>query len=115
MNYHLRHALGMFVVSSTSFVSPLENAQSIMNELKSKQYEGKVLFDLLCVNGNEYNRFMTISFVDDKFDFSSLCVLTDLNDYLIDSQDDFYRMNNLFLTNSVLTETSKQPYFSAFS
>ncbi|HGI1702963.1 TPA: type II toxin-antitoxin system RnlB family antitoxin, partial [Streptococcus pyogenes] len=50
------------VVVATSYVSPLSQVYAIANELKSVDYKGEVIFDLVLSNGFSSNRFLKTDF-----------------------------------------------------
>lgn len=110
MNYHLRSMGDKFVVSSTSFASPLQELLEIAAELKIKQYSGEVLFDLLCVNGISDNRFVTILFDGVRFDRRTVKRFEKSALSFVKSQDDFYKLHPAYIANSVLSENARLPY-----
>ena len=51
-----------YVVLATSYINPIDELENIEEELKAKEYSGKVLFDLLLCNGMNSSRFVEIKF-----------------------------------------------------
>ncbi|WP_428996315.1 type II toxin-antitoxin system RnlB family antitoxin [Pseudomonas aeruginosa] len=52
----------MTVVTATSYENPLSRLSIIASEMRNTSHSSKeiVLFDLLCSNGEEWNRFVSI-------------------------------------------------------
>ncbi|EOX4467705.1 type II toxin-antitoxin system RnlB family antitoxin [Vibrio alginolyticus] len=99
MNYHLRTLGNKLVVSSVCYESPLHNLPELAKTIKSINFHGEVVFDLLCVNGLSRNRFVSMLF-DSSFDRSSKRPLS--SNELEVAQSKFYKSHPDFLYSSVL-------------
>lgn len=107
MNYNLEHTKLCIIVSSVSYESPLQDLPEIESCLKVKNYIGNVVFDLLCSNGDELNRFVTMNFNGSFFNRRTLKALEKPSNDLISKQKDFYRQNKAFISNSILSSKLK--------
>lgn len=111
MNYHIRQLKSQkIVVSSVNYISPIRELAVLTQELKIKHYSGEVVFDLLCVNGNNPNRFISIRFDGDLFDRSSTSCISNPEIELIKSQTSFYKKHSKFISNSVLSQDERLNY-----
>jgi len=110
MNYHLRLIKKEMVISSTCYLSPLQELLELADDLKEKHYFGEVLFDLLCVNGNNRNRFISMFFNGEDFDYKSTRLSENISKSIINSQDIFYQNHSSFISNSVLSTTEQKNY-----
>ena len=110
MNYHLRELKKHIIISSTSYISPLQELLELASELKRKQYSGEVLFDLLCTNGNNPNRFISIFFNGSNFENKSVKALDKPSMFIINEQSDFYSNNQEFICNSVLSSIQQEKF-----
>ena len=112
MNYHYRFLKEKTVmVSSVCYISPLQELDEIALELKSKNYYGEVVFDLLCVNGNQVsNRFVSINFDGEYFDSQKAKTLTSPDKKLIKLQDYFYQHHQDFLASSTLSAEQRRNF-----
>lgn len=111
MNYHIRLLKSkILVVSSINYISPIRELALLTQELKIKHYSGEVVFDLLCVNGNNPNRFISIQFDGDLFDRSSTSPISKPETELVKSQTSFYKKHSKFIANSVLPQDERLNY-----
>ncbi|GIC14275.1 Hypothetical protein VCSRO98_2161 [Vibrio cholerae] len=110
MNYILEHSELGLVVSSISYESPLQDLPEIELCLKSERYVGDVVFDLLCSNGNEFNRFVTMTFDGSSFNRRTLNILSNPPKELLSRQNRFYCQNKFHISNSVLSSSSRSAY-----
>lgn len=113
MNYNCRlYDQKKVIVSSVCYMSPLQELMDLANELREKQYRGEVLFDLLCVNGNNPNRFFSIIFDGTDFDRSSAQPIVNPSKALLLLQDRFYREHQTYINSSVLSSKERVQYAS---
>jgi hypothetical protein len=105
-NYHLM-LTEKAVVSSTSYVSPLQELLDLSRQLKIENYRGEVIFDLLCVNGNNPNRFISIFFNGDAFDKSSVKLIEHPGKKIIEIQTKFYKEHPQYISNSILSSRDR--------
>ncbi|WP_462153921.1 type II toxin-antitoxin system RnlB family antitoxin [Pseudoalteromonas piscicida] len=112
MNYKLEHSKLGLVISSISYESPLQDLPEIELHLKAKHYVGDVVFDLLCSNGNELNRFVTMTFDGSSFNRRTLNVLSNPPKELQVHQNLFYSQNEVHISNSVLSSAARSVYTS---
>jgi hypothetical protein len=95
-------------------VLPLSNNRldelclSVEKTLKKKNYLGKVLFDLLMSNGLTSNRFVSISFKTDKFDYSTIKEETKVDENTFDLSNAFYSKKRAIIDTSCLSRVEKQ-------
>lgn len=82
------------IIFSTDYISPIEELDEIEFKLKSCNYLGYIIFDLLMVNGNSENRFMEVYFDGEKFDRNSFKIAKKLSTHINTVSSDFY-FNNL--------------------
>ena len=66
------------VVTATNYENPFEDLAEVAAELRAKMGNGHmlVLFDLLCSNGDERNRFYKGTYENGKFDLQSFGMLS---------------------------------------
>ncbi|NOQ35488.1 MAG: hypothetical protein GQ569_06280 [Methylococcaceae bacterium] len=111
MNYHFRLVKEKkVIVSSVCYLSPLQELLELAKELKKERYLGEVLFDLLCVNGNNPNRFVSMLFNGEEFERGSVKSLVKPSKLLLDTQDSFYKKHLSFITSSVLSTKQQNNY-----
>ena len=112
MTFEVRTVVGSsfdFIVSSVSFESPFESADELEKKLRSLTRGNstkRVLVDLLCSNGFEWNRFATYSFNNSRFG-NDIEVINedDVPLSLLVAQEKFYKSHPEYLTSSILTPT----------
>ncbi|WP_455548614.1 type II toxin-antitoxin system RnlB family antitoxin [Dryocola clanedunensis] len=95
------------IVVATSYSNPLSCLKSIEECLMHEAFTGNVLFDLLCSNGMEPNRFAKLffdgrSFLRNTFSIIAEC---DLPYRILDRQNEYFSENLSILGESVLSET----------
>lgn len=78
--------------------------------LKSKSYKGVVFFDLLLANGLS-DRFYSITFNGNSFDFNSIKHIDDNSKNLLITINSYYSKNRKILNDGVLSN-SEQYFFS---
>lgn len=93
------------VVIATSYNNPLTCLNSIAELLHDKEFSGNVLFDLLCSNGLESNRFMSAVFDGDKFSKSTFKVesLDTFPSEVVENQNAYFSNHKWLLENSILS------------
>lgn len=75
-----------YIIASTTYINPLPYIFEIKETLLDNDFKGDILVDLLLSNGFTYNRFLTVTFDGNDFDFFNakiksappLNVMTDL-------------------------------------
>lgn len=95
------------LVIGTSYESPLSALPSIEEELRSINYTGDVVFDLLLSNGKASNRFVRLNFNKDSFDHNSFQVVCKVGSDLQEISKSFFRQNKELLTRGVLTDQER--------
>lgn len=98
------------VITATLDFHPLHNLKYITSELNAIQFEGKVIFDLLAVNGLTYNRFVSMQFVDQSFDRSSFTVDIQVELNIKNEQDAIIKQDVNFLSSTILTTSEIQQF-----
>lgn len=93
------------VVIATSYNNPLSCLNSIAEHLHDKEFSGKVLFDLLCSNGLESNRFMSAVFDGVKFSKNTFKVesLDTFPSEIVENQNAYFSNHKWLLENSILS------------
>ena len=83
--------------------NPINKLKMIANELMKNKFMGTIIFDLLVFNGNEVNRFVSITFDGLKFDKKNIKYHAHIEPLLEIEQNNFFIENNDLLLNSVLS------------
>lgn len=96
------------VVTATSYENPLsvisEVTECLIEKVGAKN-KGEIFFDLLCSNGMEWNRFLSMSF-DGKsllVDTARVVSSADVEQHIKDGQTAFFKHSRHILYNSILT------------
>lgn len=96
------------IITAISYESPLSLISEIEQELTSllgNDFFGEVIFDLLCSNGFEWNRFMSMEFEGSALKRSSARVLdeSELSPLLINLQSQLFASKPEYLVDTILT------------
>ncbi|AWC81882.1 hypothetical protein C3R43_24135 [Serratia marcescens] len=93
------------IVVATSYNNPLSCLNIVAQRLEDEAFRGDVLFDLLCSNGFESNRFASINFDGKSFSKDTFSILDEHNlpSDLVKKQNTFISEHADFLSNSILT------------
>lgn len=96
------------IVTAIGYENPLSSLSEIEHELTcllGQELNGEVIFDLVCSNGLEWNRFLSLQVKNGSFDYNSVSILdkTDFISQLFDEQAYFLSNNLHYLQDSVLT------------
>ena len=91
-----------YIIFSVNFYSPIDYLANIEEELLGINYSGKVLFDLLLVNGNSFNRYLTAEIKKGKFDKKSFSVLSRVPDGVKEKSLEYYVQRPDILRDSIL-------------
>ncbi len=97
----LVYSLGYHQISD--FIKPLEG------KLKEQKYTGIVLFDLLLSNGLN-NRFFSMVFNGEKFDYKSGKQVTSLPLNIVKKANEYQTKNKIGVENSILTRSEKMVF-----
>ncbi len=95
------------LVIGTSYESPLSALPRIEEELRSMNYNGNVVFDLLLSNGKASNRFVRLNFNRNSFDHNSFQVVYKVGNDLQEISRSFFRKNKELLNRGVLTDQER--------
>ena len=93
------------LIIATSYVCPLDTFEQkiqLENELKERNLQGLVLFDLLLCNGIAPNRFISCDFRENRLDTLNDNVVTDVYDKYKEISCNYLRQNPNFLERSIL-------------
>jgi hypothetical protein len=94
------------VVIATGYENPLSNLSDISIKLQSLScnQQEEVLFDLLCTNGNEWNRFVAIQYDGKNLLRSTFHVVSEdeIEAEVLQSQKVFFKTHPELLASSVL-------------
>ena len=97
-----------YVILATSYENPMDELENIEEELKAKEYSGKILFDLLLCNGMNSSRFVEIKFDGECFDLSSSITIKNPNNSIIkEGIRQYLKDKPALLENSVLPEAQR--------
>ncbi|HDE1475473.1 TPA: type II toxin-antitoxin system RnlB family antitoxin [Klebsiella quasipneumoniae] len=104
---HLKDNQYKVIVVATGYDTPLSCLNIIAQRLTEEAFFGPVLFDLLCSNGLEDNRFASISFDGKSFLKKTFHVVDEqlLPKQLIKNQNEFFISHESILKASVLTKS----------
>lgn len=102
------------VVIATSYVSPLTEIYSIAHELKSINYKGEIIFDLVLSNGFASNRFLKMSFNGEQLDVKNVEILSKLKSGILDELSLFFYHNPQYVRASSLSESQKEVLLDKF-
>ncbi|ABV86604.1 type II toxin-antitoxin system RnlB family antitoxin [Shewanella pealeana] len=96
------------IVTAISYESPLSLISEIEQELSSlfgSDFFGEVIFDLLCSNGFEWNRFMSMEFEGSALKRSSARIMdeSELSPLLIELQSQLFASKPEYLVDTILT------------
>lgn len=96
------------IVTAIGYENPLSSLSDIERELTGllgRDLNGEVIFDLVCSNGLEWNRFMSLKVNNGSFDHNSVSIMeqSKLSTQLLDEQACFFGSNLHYLHGSVLT------------
>ena len=83
--------------------NPINKLKMIANELMKNKFMGTIIFDLLVFNGNEVNRFVSITFDGLKFDKKNIKYFSHIEPTLEIEQNNFFIENKDLLSTSVLS------------
>lgn len=95
------------VVVATSYVSPLSQVYAIANELKSVDYKGEVIFDLVLSNGFSSNRFLKTVFDGDQLNIAKIEALSKVKNNILDELYVFFYEHPQYVKASSLPEPQK--------
>lgn len=104
---HLKDNQYKVVVVATGYDTPLSCLNIIAQRLTEEAFHGPVLFDLLCSNGLEDNRFASISFDGKSFLKKTFHVVDEqlLPKQFLKNQNEFFITHESILSASVLTKS----------
>ena len=96
------------IVTAISYESPLSSLPEIEQELASllgDNSNGEVLFDLVCSNGIEWNRFISFQIKDGAFQLNTASVIDPckIPMQLLEEQASIFTKNPQYIRDSVLT------------
>lgn len=95
------------IVTAIGYESPLSALSGIEGELRvlDNSLTGTVVFDLVCSNGLEWNRFMVMNIKDGSFVFSTLHVVeqSQIPSWLLEHQAVIFKNNPQFFEDSIIT------------
>lgn len=94
------------VICATSYINPVENLSDISKDLKGTK-PGRILFDLLLANSDEFNRFAEGQFNGQKISYSSLRTVKINDQDTLKHTNSFYTQNKQLLNNGILSSGEK--------
>lgn len=96
-----------YIIFSTSYVSPMDQLETLENDLKKIGVVGNILFDLLLSHGNTPDRFYEVLFNGKQIDINSLKKVESISDNIKQISTDFYHNHVHFLKSSILSNPQK--------
>ena len=107
INDSLLKSNNIIVITALNHESPLDNLKDIVARLKGCKNVNNfilVIFDLLCCNGNEWNRFVSLQFDGTKFIHQSFSVLSndDIMPNIVKTQKSYFNQHPEIIKSSVL-------------
>lgn len=102
------------VIYSVSYLNPLEDMESISNELITKVKKPcTILFDLLLSNGDEFNRFVAGYFDGRHVSYDSLKIVSFDDAATLRTIDHYYHGKFACLNRGVLSPAQRMRYAKA--
>lgn len=98
------------VVTATADFHPLRQLPWLEAELRTLNFEGSVLFDLLAVNGMTPNRFASMQFSEGCFERKSFAVELSVGTNIRAEQDSVAKSDQTFLLGSVLSSSEVEEF-----
>lgn len=95
------------IIFSTSYISPMDQLETVEDDLKKIGVVGNILFDLLLSHGNTPDRFYEALFNGKKIDINSLKRVESISENIKQICTDFYHNHVHFLKNSILSSPQK--------
>lgn len=107
--YRIEFVSNEFVmIFCTTNVNPISYLPSIETDLKNRNFEGQIIFDLLLANGYTSNRFIQAKVVDHKINRFSMQVINSVSDFILKKSQEFYIKNRNFVEDSSLMDDEQQ-------
>ncbi|EHO79764.1 type II toxin-antitoxin system RnlB family antitoxin [Fusobacterium ulcerans] len=79
------------IIFSTSFLSNISQKGEIMKIAQKNEIKGWVLFDLLLANGNSFNRFLEVEFIENRI--KKISVPVNVDKEIKEQSLEFYHKN----------------------
>jgi hypothetical protein len=95
------------IILSTSYKSPIDQLDILERDLRAKEINGDVLFDLLLSHGNTPDRFYKLSFDGIKINMDSFKKVESVSKEIRAITNNFYRDHQHLLKNSMLSNHHK--------
>ena len=95
------------IIFSLSYINPIDQKESIEEDLKKRGVKGKILFDLLLSHGNNPDRFYEASFDGEKILENSLKEAKSISKKIKSLSTNFYREQKQSFDSSVLSTAQK--------
>ncbi|WP_129638888.1 type II toxin-antitoxin system RnlB family antitoxin [Rahnella variigena] len=95
----------ILIVVATGYYNPLSCLKKVAERLEDEAFKGDILFDLLCSNGFESNRFAIMAFDGKSFLRNTFRIVDEdlLPHGFVKKQNAFFAQNSFLLSNSVLS------------
>lgn len=103
------------MIMSTSFDDPLDKLTEFVEELKEKRISGYIVIDMLLILGNSFNRYFEIYFDGQNFNPGTLKIVSvKKHNNIRKMSSEYYKNNESYLNNSVLSNTVKRLITSGY-
>lgn len=98
-----------YLVLLTSYVDSLADISEIVKYLQKKNcVSGELLFDLLLVNGNSFNRFVEVYYDGRSLNPDTYNIVEDIDLAIKNKTKSIIKRNMEYLSSSVLTNSEKR-------
>lgn len=98
-----------YLILFTSNIESIMDVEGVSSCLrKNNCLPGELLFDLLLVNGNAFNRFVEAYYDGEKLDPKTYNIVDVVDSSITNRAKTFFRNNSKFLNNSILTMPEKR-------
>lgn len=92
------------LVVSLSYISPLDDIESLEKELSLKKVKGIIVFELLLCNGIGENRYVKMCYDGVHFDMNSMEISSQIDEDTKKIALNYYRENPIYIDNSILPD-----------
>jgi len=96
-----------YIIFSKSYISPIEDIESLELDLQKIGAKGKIIFDLLLSNGDSPDRYFEADFDGRHLDRKSFRQVNSISKKVKQISNKYYHNNLNLLKNSVLSKAQK--------
>lgn len=100
-----------YLILLTSYTDSLMDVNEIVECLKKEECaSGKLLFDLLLVNGNSFNRFVEAYYDGTSLNPSTYEIVENIDGSIREISKSIIKRNMKYLSDSILTNSEKREF-----